>query len=442
VKAHAPGSSLRFALIVLDGVGDRPCPELGGKTPLEAARTPHLDGLAERGELGLAYPVGQGVAPESDAGVLGLLGYDPEADYPGRGVLETEGLGIHLKEGEVAFRANFATFSRDGGILDQRVGRSLGTDEARELATALSDPESLTGRGVQVRVLATVGHRAVVILSPPSARPFSSLVSNSDPFYQKLGGMGKAVSVKDPRPLPVRPLGTSADARWTAECANLFLDTVGPRLRDHPVNLARRERSLLEANGLLLRDAGVPTDRDLSFSKRWGLPGRALTEMPVERGIARLLGMDDLYVGPLDPARREEGLRERARQCAAALRPGELLYVHLKGPDEPGHDGKAGLKREVIEAIDHSFFGPLLRGVDLTTTRILVTADHATPCTLKGHSDDPVPVLVGGGDVRGGPARRAQRFTEVDARGGSLGTLTGKAILRSLLEGTPRSHVP
>lgn len=444
-RTRAGGTSvkalpLRRAMIVLDGLGDRPNPALGGRSALEAARTPNLDRLSGEGALGLALPVGPGIAPESDAGVLGLLGYDPRRDSPGRGVLEAEGLGIRLQSGEVAFRSNFATLSPAGTVQDSRVGRSLTTEEASRLARALTRAALLKDKGIRARFLATVGHRGVVLLTPAPHSPLSPEVSNSDPFYAKLGGLGRALRPRTPRPRTVRPLDRTPAARRTASLTNLLLRRAKSVLSEDTVNLERRRKNQLEANGLLLRDAGLIGRELPPFREKWGLTGAALTEMPVERGLARLLGLRDVFVGPLPPGQREDGLRARAAKTLSLLRRHPFVYVHLKGPDEPGHDGDAPRKRDIIEQLDRFYFGPLLSGLDLARTRLVVTADHATPCTLKGHSADPVPLLcAGGGPLRGRPGE-ARKFSEAGAAKGTLGLLTGPEIMELLIRGPSPPH--
>src|SRR5271170_4748922 len=137
-SSMATQSAPSVALIVLDGLGDRPHPATGGRSPVEAAATPHLDRLSRRGQLGQVVVVGPGIAPESDAGVFALLGYDPVHDSPGRGVLEALGVVLPLEPADVALRLNFATIDGDGTIVDSRVGRTLSTHEAEELALAVS----------------------------------------------------------------------------------------------------------------------------------------------------------------------------------------------------------------------------------------------------------------------------------------------------------------
>ncbi|MCI4326927.1 MAG: alkaline phosphatase family protein [Thermoplasmata archaeon] len=425
----------RFALIILDGLGDRPHPDTGGVSPVESAATPNLDGLVARGAIGRVTVVGPGVAPESDAGVFALLGYDPVTDSPGRGVLEALGVGIELAAGDVALRLNFATADGTGGILDSRVGRSLSTEQSRSLAEALTRADLLADEGIRAEVRATVGHRGVLWLHPTDGRLLSSEISNSDPFYEKVGGMGQARTVSDPRPLPVRPLDASAGAARTATAVDMFLARAGPVLAGHTVNARRALAGQKVANSLLVRNAGGVSDHPpLPFEARHGMAGIAVTEMPVERGIARALGLGDKFVGPMGRD-RDAALAERAMVTLDALRVVPFVYVHLKGPDEPGHDGDAKAKRDVVEALDRSFFGPFLAGVDWETTRVAVTADHATPCIVKGHSDDPVPFVLAGAGVPAQPP--SGKFGEPLAARGALGDHRGVEVVDLLLGSPP-----
>jgi 2,3-bisphosphoglycerate-independent phosphoglycerate mutase len=426
-------SAPALALIVLDGLGDRPNPATGDRSPVEAAETPVLDSLVRRGRLGQVVVVGPGIAPESDAGVFALLGYDPVRDSPGRGVLEALGVEMALEPGDVALRLNFATSDGAVAILDSRVGRSLTTREAEELARSVTTANLLSAEGVRAEVRATVGHRGVLWLHPLEGGALSPHVSNADPFYEKVGGMGQARRPAEPRLLEVRPLDATPEAARTARAINLFLERAAPVLAGHRINARRALAGKKVANAILVRNAGaLPQPPPPRFDIARGVHGASLTEMPVERGIARVLGLEDRYVGPMGPD-RDAGYRERARIGRELLANHPFVYVHLKGPDEPGHDGDAELKRAVVESIDRSFFGPFLDGLDLDRVRIAVTADHATPSILKGHSDDPVPLLLVGAGVRPDPPTGAAKFCEASAARGSLGTLRGNEVLGLLL---------
>ena len=420
-------------LVILDGVGDRPHPDTGGQSPVESAATPELDGLLRRGQMGDVVVVGPGIAPESDAGVFALLGYDPVRDSPGRGVLEALGVGLPIGPGDVALRLNFATRDGDGSIVDSRVGRSLSTGESQQLARALTEADLLKDLEIRAEVRATVGHRGVLWLHPTAGGPLSASISNSDPFYEKVGGMGQARRPEAPRLLEVQPLDSTPAASRTAAAVNAFLPRAEAILAGHSVNARRAIGGKRIANTLLVRNAGaLPDPGPEAFAHKHGVAGAALTEMPVERGIARVLGLEDRYVGPMG-GDRDAGYRDRARLTLELLDRFPFVYVHLKGPDEPGHDGNALLKREIIEAIDHSFFGPFLAGIDRAHVRVAVTADHATPAALKGHSDDPVPLVLAGAGIEPDPRLAAETYGESAASRGALGRLAGRDVLGLLL---------
>jgi 2,3-bisphosphoglycerate-independent phosphoglycerate mutase len=439
MAATDAASPTSVALVILDGLGDRPHPDTGGASPVESARTPNLDRWVRGGRMGQVVVVGPGVAPESDAGVFALLGYDPVHDSPGRGVLEALGVGIPLARGDVALRLNFATRDGDGTIVDSRVGRSLSTGESQQLAKALTEADLLADAGIRAEVRATVGHRGVLWLHPTDGTPLSPNVSNADPFYEKVGGMGQARRPEVPRILEVRPLDGTPEAARTAGALNTFLPRAESLLAGHSVNARRAMGGRRIANTLLVRNAGsMPSTPPAPFAEKYGRPGAALTEMPVERGIAHVLGLADEYVGPMG-ADRDAGYRDRAQRTRDLLARFPFVYVHLKGPDEPGHDGNAALKREIIEAIDRSFFGPLAEGLDLSRVRVAVTADHATPAILKAHSDDPVPLLLVGAGVPADPTLADAGFGEAAAARGSLGTIRGADVLAALL---PRPNSP
>jgi 2,3-bisphosphoglycerate-independent phosphoglycerate mutase len=423
--------ALRYALIILDGLSDRPDPAGVNPTPLESAQTPHLDRMAEEGSFGDAMIIGPGIAPESDAGVLSLLGFDPVRDSPGRGVLEALGAEIPLAPGDVALRSNFATGDGLGEVLDSRVGRNLSTREASELARSVTAADLLAPENIRAELRSTVGHRGVLWLHPVDGVRLSGDVSNSDPFYEKMGGMGQARVGGDHHSREVVALNESPEAIRTARAVNLFLERVGGVLAGHAVNAKRALAGKKVGNMLLLRNAGeLRSPPPMSFAHKYGREGAAVTEMPVERGIARLLGLSDRFVGPMGPD-RDAALRERARVTRAALEASPFVYVHLKGPDEPGHDGAVERKREIIEALDRSFFGPFLEGLPPESVRIAVTADHATPASLKGHSDDPVPLLFWGAGVT--PNATKVKFGETEcSRKGALGRRSAREVLELL----------
>ncbi len=379
----------RLLYLVLDGMADRLSDPV---TTLEKAYKPGLDRIAKNGVCGAMYTVEKGIAPESDEAVISIIGYNPHEVYTGRGPIEAVGAGMTIKEGyEIAFRANFATIDpKTRKLIDRRVGRNLETEEAKELAKALDGMELGKYDGY-ARVKATVGHRAVVIIGSRTHK-LSPYVGNSDPAYTRKGLLSVAAKDFEPYIKRIEPLEDTEEARITAELANIFTDKAIEILDKHPVNEERRKKGLLPANAILLRDAGGKIPRATPLPEKYGLKFAVLAEMPVEIGIGRIFGADTVALEPPigDP---KEIYSIRLEKTLELLKTYNIVYVHLKGPDEPGHDRDMELKKKRIEEIDEYFVRPFLERMP-SDTAILVTADHATPPSVGAHTDDPVPVAV------------------------------------------------
>src|SRR3989338_2241713 len=180
----------KLLYIVLDGLGDRPVWELGGKTPLEAAEKPNLDSLAPKAKFGLVYTVGKGIAPESDIAVISILGYDAHKYYTGRGPLESFAEGLDVKDGDLAYRVNFATLGKGDEIIDRRVGRNLATEEASNLTKEISSKVTLTNAAFEFKN--TIGHRGVLVIRSKKIK-LSGEITNTDPAYGKEGTFGVAL---------------------------------------------------------------------------------------------------------------------------------------------------------------------------------------------------------------------------------------------------------
>jgi len=415
----------RILYVILDGLGDRPVAALGGRTPLEAAATPHLDRLALAGQQGLVTTVGPGIAPESDVAVTAILGYDPTVYHAGRGPLEALGADLAFQSGDLALRGNFATGGDGRKIVDRRVGRNLLSDDARALAEAVTTQTRLDSAPATVVVAASIGYRCAVVFHPTRGR-LSAKISNTDPAYGRIGGLGVALTTFKDEVVDCVPTEDTAEAKASADLVNEFTHKSRAIMDGHPANTRRRAEGKLPANLILLRDAGDHLPQVPSMRERFGVNLGCFVEMPVERGIARYLSMAVVEV-PYNPsASRGDVYRAWARRATEVLPQYDGLYLHLKGPDEPGHDGNVAMKQRVIEEIDTHFFGTLHGAIDLDATLIAVTADHATPCELGAHSADPVPLLLSGARIT---PDRAGRFTEASSARGALGHLRGVDLL-------------
>jgi 2,3-bisphosphoglycerate-independent phosphoglycerate mutase len=417
--------------VCLDGLGDDPNPVLDGRTPLEAAATPNLDALAARGRTGTVVTVGPGIAPESDIGVFGILGYDPSEEHPGRGVLEALGIGMDLADGDLAYRINFATCDWPD-IIDRRVGRDLSSEEAHALADEVN--EGLQLPGASFRLEATVEHRGALVIRADDG-PLSANVTNTDPAYRREGHLGVALESFEPVVATATALDDSPEAGRAADLTNAFVEGAVRVLDASPVNAERRARGSLPGNLILTRDGGDHLPRLQPIRDRFGWGWGCFVEMPVERGISVALGMDTVDAPRLDPVgfgtAAQEAYAAWADLALEALDAYQALYVHIKGPDVPAHDGRAEDKRDVIAAIDHAFFGEVLPKIRFDRTVVGVLADHATSCVRKAHTADPVPLVLAGGPFA---SDGSIAYGEGACAEGSLGELRGVEVLATVRE--------
>lgn len=416
--------------VLLDGLGDRPIASLGGKTPLEASAHPCMNAIAARGSSGLVYTVGKGIAPESDVAVISMLGYDPVKTYTGRGPIEAFGSLMDFENGDLAVRCNFATVDDRMKIIDRRCGRTLTTDEAKVLAGAINREVKLESRAAEFEFLSTVGHRGVLVIRRKRGR-LSGNITNTDPAYQKMEGLGLALKSFENKVVKCEPLDLTSEAKAAADLLQEFTVKSHVVLEAHPLNKLRRDGKKQPANAILSRDAG---DRLPSFRKvidLYGMEFASMVEMPVERGIAMLSGMD-LVELPKPSGDLAIDYKKRAEMAEELLGSYGGVYVHIKGPDEPAHDGNWKAKKESIEMIDAHFFKNL--NIDYASTTVIVTADHSTPCEMKAHSDDPVPLIAAGVGIS---RDVTSEFGESACGKGSLGIMNGQDVLRKLFGSRP-----
>ncbi|MEW6009481.1 MAG: alkaline phosphatase family protein [Candidatus Omnitrophota bacterium] len=422
----------KILYIVLDGLGDQPIKELGDKTPLEAALTPNMDKLAQTGVTGVMHTVGEGIAPESDIAVISLLGYDAHKYYTGRGPLESFAEGLKVNDGDLAFRVNFATVLDDGvTIKDRRVGRNLSSEEAAALAREINSQVTLSDATFEFK--STIGHRGCLVIRSARGR-LSADISNTDPAYEKQGAFGIAKEKFEMRVLNCEALKEATDlpsAQEAARLTNEFTKKSHLVLKEAAVNKKRIQEGKVPANVILSRDAGDKLPKFPPISEQYKIRFASFVEMPVERGIALLTGMNIVDV-PSKSGHLDVDYGVWLKVALENIKDFDGLYIHIKGPDEPAHDGDFKKKKEIVEAIDKFFFAPLLKKKDiLAQSLICVTADHSTVCKIKAHSDDPVPLLISGPGIK---PDGSLSFSEKSASEGSLGTLIGKDLMGLLVK--------
>ncbi|MCG0278767.1 MAG: 2,3-bisphosphoglycerate-independent phosphoglycerate mutase [Thermanaeromonas sp.] len=372
-------SQTKMVLVVLDGLGGLPVPELGNKTELEAASTPNLDELAARSSLGLAHPVMPGITPGSSAGHLALFGYDPTKYVIGRGILEALGIGFDIKPQDIAIRGNFCTVEKRGSelvVTDRRAGRPSTDHTVRicqRLQEIIRDIE-----GVEVFIRPVKEHRFVVVLRGEGLDP---RVKDTDP--QKEG-----VAPLTPEPL-------APEASRTASVTRKLLERIGEILADEP-----------QTNYALLR--GFSSQPGLTpFPERFKLKAGAIAVYPMYRGLASLVGMDVL-------ALKGETLADEISTLKEQWGSYDFFFLHIKATDSRGEDGDFNGKIKVIEDFDKHLPSIL----ELKPDVLVITGDHSTPSIYAAHSWHPVPFLLHSCWVR---AEREAGFNEYACARGMLG---------------------
>jgi len=384
-----------------------------------------MDVLAKNGIMGQVISVGKGIAPESDIAVFNMLGYKfQHSDYAGRGVIEAIGIGIDFKDGDLALRGNFATLDDEGKIIDRRAGRRIEREDVEKISKEIEKEIKFSNHNTTVAVAPTVGHRVTVRLR--DNKPLSSEISNTDPAYARVDGMGIAKAVSDFMKIEkCIPLEQSENAANAANLVNEFTKQSLEIMKKSDVNKQRSQKNKKLLNSILLRDAGNKYPNVKPINDLHSMNFSCIVDMPVEIGISNILKMKAFNAGGLTD------YEEKARVAAQAMETENAIYVHLKGPDEFGHDGDAIGKMKNIEEIDERFFGTLLDHVDVSKIAIMISADHSTPSIHKGHSDDPVPLLISGNMITNDDT---QRFTETEAKKGAIGLIDGVQVVKTGIE--------
>lgn len=394
-------------LIILDGLGDRPNPELDGMTPLESAETPNLDYLASKGMCGNVYPIAPGIRVGTDVGHLHIFGYDSNKVYSGRGPLEAYSAGIKLMPGDVAFRGNFATIDDDYTVIDRRAGRiRKGT---KELADAING--LILSDGTKVFVKELTEHRVAIVLR---GNELSDKISCTDPGTAEEGAKLIIPSALD----------NTISAEKTAKNLWEFTNRAYEILKEHPINKQRQAEGLKIANVVIARGAGQEKHMP-SIKELYNIKAACVAGDITVGGIAKLVGMDyfsnDSFTGSFDT-----NLIGKVDMAIKLLNESnyDWVVVHVKATDLAGHDNLPIAKKDMIEKVDRAI-GVILQKIDINKCYITFTADHSTPCEARDHTGDGVPTIIAGGDVRRDSVKSAG---ESQFASGSLNNLTANDI--------------
>ena len=400
---------MKYVIIHGDGMADWPCEELGGRTPLEAAHKPNMDSVATRGELGLVATIPPGMPSGSDVGTMTMLGYDPARYHTGRAPIEAASQGIDLAPDDVVFRMNLVSLKSDAHGVSVMDDFTAGHITSAEAASIVADVGAqLSGEGIE----------------------FHNGVSYRHLMVWHGGPLGTRLT--PPHDITGKPVAAHLPEGKGADRLRSIMDGAAAILRDHPVNRARLASGKPAATSVWFwgqgRRPAVPT-----LKERFGLEGSVISAVDLVNGLGRLAGLERITV-PGATGFLDTDYAAKARYGLASLRDRDFLLLHIEAPDEAGHMGRADLKREAIERIDELIVGPLLRDLPaFGDFRILLMPDHATPCKLKTHSNEPVPFAILGAKSGGRASER--RYTEADAARTGVAVADGYRLIESLVWG-------
>jgi len=400
---------MKYVLIHGDGMADWPCEELGGKTPLEAARKPHMDQLATRGVLGLVATIPEGMPSGSDVGTMTMMGYDPRRYHSGRAPIEAASQGIELGSADVVFRMNLvslkpgATAGRQ--VMNDFTAGHITSEEAAQIVTDLG--RELAGDGIEF--FNGVSYRHLMVWREGSAK----------------------TTLTPPHDITGKEIDSHLPKGEGAPRLNDLMRRASALLAEHPVNHGRRERNLPEANSIWFWGQGtrpaVP-----SLKARFGLDGSVISAVDLVNGIGRLAGLELIKV-PGATGFLDTDYAAKGRYGLESLRTRDFLLLHIEAPDEAGHMGRADLKTEAIERIDELIVGPMVEGLTrLGDFAILLMPDHATPSKLKTHSPEPVPFALMTAADFARSDRPPRRYTEAEGARTGLRVDDGHTLIAAL----------
>lgn len=403
---------MKHLIILGDGMADWTVPQLGGKTLLEYAATPHMDWLAQHGRNGLLKTIPEGFHPGSEVANSSILGYDQHLVYEGRGPLEAASIGVELEPGDLAMRCNLVCL--EGDLLKNHSCGRLETEEGDVLIRFLQ--EKLGNE--RIHFYTGVQYRHLLVIK----------------------GGNKHLNCTPPHDIPLKPwresLPLAPSKGEGSETASLLIDLIlksQELLKDHPLNIERQQRGMDPANciwpwGGGYRPQMVPLTVTYPQIKR----GSVITAVDLIRGIGKYAGLRVIDVEGATGL-WDTNYEGKAQAAIQALREGDdFVYVHVEASDEAGHDGNLGLKLQTIESLDNRLIRPILEAAPTIGEEVAIALlpDHPTPIAHRTHTNEPVPFCI---YYPGIQPDGVQTFSEAAAKQGSYGKIEGDAFIKTFM---------
>ena len=388
---------MKYVIVIPDGCADEPQKSLGGKTPLQAAKTPHMDRIAQTGLVGRTDNVPPGLTPASDVATLSLFGYDPLVVYTGRAPLETAAMGLRLGPDDWAIRCNLVHIENEemrdftAGHITPEDGKEL----MKAIDAALGEPSRVSGR-VKHRG-ADASTRPLTGLGSPNTLEFHPGVSYRNILIYRGPGapFTKETKTQPPHDVPDQLIASHLPKGPGSELLCDLMQRSRAVLKDHPTNQARRQAGKRDATQIWLWGQGrAPALR--TFADLYGKKGAIISAVDLVRGVGVLLGWTRIDV-PGTTGYLDTDYAAKGRYAIEALKSHDLVCVHVEAPDEASHEGKVDEKVKALERIDEHVVGPLLTALPSHGEwRILVSPDHRTPLRTRAHAYGMVPFAVAG----------------------------------------------
>ncbi len=399
---------MKYLLVVGDGMADYPVPELGNKTPLQAAHKPNMDAIAAKGRNGLIKTVPDESNPGSDTAICSVLGYDPRIYCTGRGPLEAPSRGIKLGENDTAYRCNLIT-EQDGAILDYSAGH-ITTEEASKLIEAVKQVFDKLG---EVEFYSGLDYRHFLILRN---FPRPDLIECTPPH----DATGVKVSA-------VMPKAKSPETEKQARLLRDLIERSRPILQSHPVNVAREKAGKRPGN-LIWPWGGGKKPSMPTLKEKYGLKGAVISAVDLVKGIGTYAGMEIINV-PGATGLYNTNYEGKADAALKALKNNDFVFVHVEAPDEAGHIRDYNLKVKTIEDLDKRLLGRILDGLS-EPYAVAILPDHFTPVKSGTHARDPVPFAIASPFLK---PDGVKKFDEFSARKGAFGLVENDYLLSLLL---------
>jgi 2,3-bisphosphoglycerate-independent phosphoglycerate mutase len=367
---------MKYAVLIGDGMADYPIEQLGGKTPLEAARTPNMDFIARHGRLGRITTVPKGMAPGSDVAIISILGYNPLKYYTGRGPLEAANLGIHLQANDVAFRCNLITAGEDT-LIDY----SAGHISSKEAEILIKSVDKALGTD-KIKFYPGVSYRHILVIKDA---PFTDL---------------RKIICSPPHDITGKEISKNLPRGDGVELLIKLMHDSRAVLENHEINLVRIDLKEGPANMIWLWGQGSSLEMP-RFADKYGLTGSVISAVDLIKGLGRIIGLEVINV-PGATGYYDTDYKGKAEAALKQLKSQDFVFLHVEAPDEAGHNGDLREKIAAIERFDQMVVGTLLSACKRKKNfRVMVLPDHATPVSLRTHTGDPVFFGIFGTDILG-----------------------------------------